>query len=77
MNRRTLTPEEIADQRRGSTRIAPGIWVDRDGGLHVSVPELLELFGWDDTPTNRAEVEHIVAEELRRANPDATLVYQD
>jgi hypothetical protein len=37
-------------------RIAPGLWVDDLGALHLAVPELLVRFGWEDTPANRALV---------------------
>jgi hypothetical protein len=61
----------------GAERIAPGIWVDRKGHVHVSVPELLEFFDIEDTPENRAEVTVIVEESLAAAAPDATIIRHD
>jgi len=74
---RKLTPAEIEDQRRGSTRIAPGLWRDRHGHLHVSIPELLALVELEDTPANRAEVERIAREAWSRNVPGAIIVRQD
>lgn len=75
--RRTLSHAEIAAQREGGTRIAPGVWVDKDGGLHYSVPELLELFGWPDDPEHRTLVEETILESVRKAAPDCKITFQD
>jgi hypothetical protein len=61
---RKLTDAEIRDQRRGGTRVAAGIWLDRAGRIHVSIPELLELFDLANTPENRAAVDTIVDAHL-------------
>lgn len=61
----------------GSHRVAPGIWIDREGSLHVSVPELLVLFDIDDTPQNRAEVAAIVEQQLATSDPLATIIRHD
>lgn len=74
---RTLTPRQVEDQRRGSTRLGPGFWTDRDGGLHMSIPELLAFFALEDTPANRAEVARLFTEQLRAACPDVRIVEQD
>jgi hypothetical protein len=75
--RRKLSQAEIDAQRAGSSRLAPGAWVDKDGGLHYSVPELLELFGWPDTPENRRAVEEAILETVRKAAPDCKITFQD
>lgn len=46
---RFVTPPEIDAQREGSVVIAPGIWVDRNGDPHFSVPELLAMVDLEDT----------------------------
>ncbi len=74
---RRLTPAQIADQYRGSTRIAPGIWIDRDGGLHWSVPELLALVDLPDTPEHREAVTEMLRRTLRDQCPEATLIEQE
>jgi hypothetical protein len=35
----------------------PGVWIDDDGGMHFSVPDLLKHFGWPDDAEHRALVE--------------------
>jgi hypothetical protein len=35
-------------------RIAPGVYDDDDGAMHVVLPELLVAHGYADTPENRA-----------------------
>ena len=76
--RRTVTPAQVEDQRRGSTRIAPGIWQDRHGGIHFSVPELLALVELSDTPEHREAVVRMVREQFEAAGgaPNA-LIIQD
>lgn len=37
-------------------RLAPGIYDDGDGGMHLDVPELLRANGWPDNAHNRAMV---------------------
>ena len=76
-DRRKLTPEQIEDQQRGSTRLGPGVWVDRHGAMHVSVPELLAEFHLDDTPENRERVIRTVYEVFRQQAPEAKIVEQE
>ncbi len=38
-------------------RLAPGVYDDGEGGLHLVVPELLVAAGYADTPANRQTVE--------------------
>lgn len=38
-------------------RLAPGVYDDGRGGMHVDVSELLTANGWADTPANRAMFE--------------------
>jgi len=76
-HRRTVTEAEKAAQRRGGTRIAPGIWADAAGDLHFSVPELLAAFGWPDDAEHRASVEQVIEDVLRRQYPGVQIVKQD
>lgn len=75
--KRKLTPAEIAAQQRGSTRLGPGVWVDRDGGIHFSVPELLAHVDVEDTPENRRLIEAQIRDVILGANPDAVIVEQE
>lgn len=75
--KRKLTPAEITAQQRGSTRLGPGVWVDRDGGMHFSVPDLLAFFDVEDTPENRRVIEEQIRDVILGANPDASIVDQE
>jgi hypothetical protein len=72
--KRFLSAQEIDNFRRGGTRLAPGIWVDRAGGLHFSIPELLVLFGWPDDATHRALVLETVRDVVAATAPDCELI---
>ena len=74
---RRLTPDQIAGQRGGGTRLAPGLWVDRSGDLHISLIELLELFDMPDTPATREEVSQIAYAMLEETFPGLPIVVQE
>lgn len=77
MERRIITHAEHEYQRIGSTRIAPGIWEDAEGGLHFSIPELLALVDLEDIPENREAVFAIVKELAEAHFPDTQFIRQD
>ena len=52
----------------------PGIWEDVEGGLHFSIPELLDAFGIADTPENRTEMERVAREVVLEHNPNAQII---
>jgi hypothetical protein len=74
---RTLTPATVAAQRIGSVRVAPGIWLDADGGVHFSVPELLALVALPNTPANRAIVTEMLTRELAQTGTAAIIRQQE
>ena len=74
---RVVTPAEMDAQRRGSRRIAPGIWLDVDGDLHYSVPELLALVDLEDTPANREQVVRTITESIRETLGAVPIIRQD
>lgn len=41
----------------GSKRIAPGIYSDGAGGMHIDAAELLEAHGFEPTPENEDRLE--------------------
>lgn len=75
--KRTITPAQEREQLAGGRRLAPGVWVDRNGGLHFSAPDLLALLNVADTPANRDELTKHIREYLSTATPDASLVEQE
>jgi rhamnogalacturonyl hydrolase YesR len=55
-------------------RIAPGIWRDANGDIHWSIPELLEMVELEDTPENRARVEKMLEDLMRKEHPEAKII---
>ena len=41
-------------------RLAPGVYDDEHGGLHLDLPELLAAHGYPDTPENRTVMFSVV-----------------
>lgn len=39
--------------RAGMTKVAPGLYVDANQQAHLMIPELLDHYGYADTPANR------------------------
>ncbi len=45
-------------------RIAPGLYDDGDGGLHLAVDELLRAHGFADTPENIERLTRVAQEQI-------------
>jgi hypothetical protein len=45
-------------------RLAPGLYDDEQGGLHVAVGELLRAHGYADTPANRDHFACVAQEQI-------------
>jgi hypothetical protein len=56
--------------------IAPGIWEDADENMHISIPDLLQAFDLEDTPTNRALAEQLIRDELAKQFPTSKVVFR-
>lgn len=65
MKQQLITEEQRQRMVAGGTRIAPGIWEDKAGDIHFSVPELLEWFGWPDDDQHRALCQDAIRESCR------------
>jgi hypothetical protein len=70
----TFTPHDVEQMMDGSTRIAPGIWLDNQGDIHFSVPELLQLFGWPNDATHRQLVVETIRGIVAREYPNTPIV---
>ena len=44
----------------GWTELSPGIFAAPDGELHISVPTLLEQFGWPDDAAHRDMLDEVI-----------------
>ena len=53
IERRMLTIDEVAAQRKDALHLGPGFWIDAQGDPHVNIPELLHAFGVRATAKNR------------------------
>jgi hypothetical protein len=51
-------------------QLAPGIYEDAEGTVHVDVPEVLAVLGWEDTPQNREDCSQIWRGLIRSQAPD-------
>lgn len=58
-------------------RIAPGVYSDGRGTMHLEVRELLVANGYADTPANRDMVIDVAREMIARANPNAPFTVLD
>jgi hypothetical protein len=78
VRRQSLTSTQVRQQQQGSMRLGPGAWVDREGALHFSVPEILAHLHLPDTPEGRAEAMDMIEGLLREMVPSTTtIVRQD
>ena len=55
-------------------RIAPRIWIDTDGHTHISIPDILDHFGWPHDEEHKRGVEQVVHEMLRGKRMEIRLV---
>jgi hypothetical protein len=55
-------------------RIAPGIWIDTDGHTHISIPDILDHFGWPHDEEHKRGVEQVVHKMLQGKRTDIRLV---
>ena len=77
VEQRKVGAGEIDRQRAGGQTLGPGVWIDRKGDLHFSVPDVLAFLGVEDTSDNRALFQQIVREQIAERSPDATIVEQE
>jgi len=54
----------------------PGVWEDKSGELHFSLPEIMEHLGIPFKPKNQEKTRQIFDELLRANVPDAEIIYQ-
>jgi hypothetical protein len=72
---RRMTPTAIRSMMRGAERLgAPGVWVDREGAMHFSIPEMLAHLGVENTPANRDELTKIVEAMIATSAPDCEVI---
>ncbi len=76
-SKRRRTPPPVAAPQPAGPYLGPGVWEDRAGALHVSVPELLAHFNIADTPANRDAVTRMMTEPRREQVPRATRIDHD
>ena len=54
-------------------QVAPGLYVDNVGNLHLEVGQLLQFLQVEDTPANRAAIaKHIMGESQRALVPSTS-----
>lgn len=76
--RRAITAADVARQLDGGVPLAPGIWRDTAGGIHFSIPDLLDLAEVAHTPANIAFARSLIEAFLEDvAEPSDTIIRQD
>ncbi|HEV8542769.1 MAG TPA: hypothetical protein VGR78_10295 [Verrucomicrobiae bacterium] len=63
----------MSNRNKMKRRLAPGIWEDMDGALHISAPEILSYFGVENTEENRVEAVKMFEQIIREKYPDIDL----
>jgi hypothetical protein len=56
--------------------VAPGIWIDTNDQLHISISDLLDEFGWPHDDEHKTFLERKVQEMVRGFNPGVKFVAQ-
>lgn len=65
------------EQQQGGEYLAPGVWIDREGALHFSVPDILEHLGLPNTDAGRESARRGIFAALREQCSDMTVIVQD
>ncbi len=73
----TLTPQQVRESKAGAEVLSPGVWIDRRGGLHFSLPEILRELGLPDTPADREMLTQMIVEMMARVSPGAPIIETD
>jgi len=55
-------------------RLAPGVYDDEQGGMHLDIAELLDASGYTDTPQNRETVLEAARDMARELGLPVTVV---
>jgi hypothetical protein len=54
--------------------LGPGVWMDTDGGLHFSAPEIMTHFGLPDTEESRTQCMEMIRELLQEQLPEGAII---
>lgn len=54
--------------------MAPGIWKDQTGKVHLSIPDLLHHVRLEDTPENREEAKAMFVEIMKKEMPNTPIL---
>lgn len=60
-----------------SHHLAPGIWVDMEGNIHLSITDMMKFFELEDTPENMEACAKIAADVVRKVSPTSTIVFRE
>lgn len=77
VDERTMTVQDLVAVLNGTARLPVGIWIDADGELHFSVPDLLDAFDLPNTPWNRHRIIRLIIRAFHDQFPDISAIHQD
>ena len=75
--RHTITPAAARAQLHDAQELEPGVWIDREGALHFSVPDILKARGIPVTPEAIADATEKLHDAAAAMNPGAEIVIRD
>jgi len=73
IEQRTVRQVEADEQVRNGMPVGPGVWVDKNGDFHVSIPDALKSLGLENNEENSQMAIDTLLEALH-ANGNCELV---
>lgn len=72
-----VPPDAKLPRNQLGQRLAPGVWVDKEGAVHFSILEILSFFKVKDTAENRDKLTAMIREQLLESDPNMTIVERE
>ena len=57
-------------------KLGPGIWQDKNGSVHFSIPEILKHYDLEPTMENIEETKKMLVELGKRFHPNTPIIYR-
>ena len=75
--KKQISQAEADRQIQGGEVLGPGLWQDKEGGIHFSLPEMLSHIKLPDTPENRALLTRVIMDFVTSEHPEAEIIQQN
>ena len=60
-----------------AANLGSGMWIDADGNLHFSIPDMLDSFGLPHTEENWNAMKQIAMEIVKKESPNTPIIYRE